>query len=109
MWDVPGGHVEPDESPEQCIIREMKEEMGIELEEFSLFCVREFVDRIEYTYWKEENLELEEIRLTEGQDLRWFSEQEAAGTALALGFNEIVAEFFEKSPFLPRQPRKKRS
>jgi 8-oxo-dGTP diphosphatase len=28
MWDVPGGHVEPDETPEECIVREMKEEMS---------------------------------------------------------------------------------
>ncbi|RJR35517.1 MAG: NUDIX domain-containing protein [Desulfobacteraceae bacterium] len=104
MWDVPGGHVERDETPEQCIVREMKEEMGIGLKGFFLFCVREFEDRIEYTYWKKENLRLEEIRLTEGQDLRWFSKEQAAGTKLALGFNEIVADFYEKAPFLARQP-----
>ncbi|RLC55082.1 MAG: NUDIX hydrolase, partial [Candidatus Cloacimonadota bacterium] len=26
MWDVPGGHVEENETPKECIIREMKEE-----------------------------------------------------------------------------------
>ena len=38
MWDVPGGHVEPDETPEECIIREIKEEMNIDLLDFQLLC-----------------------------------------------------------------------
>lgn len=29
QWGLPGGHVEPDESPEQAIQREVKEELGI--------------------------------------------------------------------------------
>ena len=31
MWDIPGGHVEDGETPEQCIVREMKEEMDLTL------------------------------------------------------------------------------
>lgn len=30
----------------------------------------------------------------EGQRLKWFTQQEAANTELAYGFNEIVEEFF---------------
>ena len=56
MWDVPGGHVEENETPDKCIIREMKEEMNLELHEFKIFCQKEFNDRIEYTFWKEINV-----------------------------------------------------
>jgi 8-oxo-dGTP diphosphatase len=100
MWDVPGGHVEPDETPEACIVREMQEEMELELENFSLFSVMEFPDRIEYTFWKKNNLDIERITLHEGQCLKWFDQKEIEETELALGFNEILSSFFIEAPFL---------
>ena len=100
MWDVPGGHVEAGESPEKCIIREMKEEMDLVLDEFELFSKIEFEDRIEYTFWARADLDIDEIQLTEGQKLKWFTRNEAKQTQLAYGFNEIVEKFYSKTPFL---------
>ena len=100
MWDIPGGHVDDGEAPEQCIVREMKEEMDLNLEEFELFSIMEFVDRIEYTFWKKANLDIEKINLHEGQQIKWFTEFEANNKKLAYGFNEIVDDFFKKFPFI---------
>jgi 8-oxo-dGTP diphosphatase len=93
------GHIENGETPEQCIVREMKEEMDLNLEGFQLLSVMEFIDRIEYTFWKKANLDIDKINLHEGQKLKWFTEFEARNTKLAYGFNEIVDDFFKKSPF----------
>jgi len=96
MWDLPGGHVEAGESAEACIIREMQEEMGLALKDFTLASVMEFEDRIEHTFWKRENLDIDSIQLQEGQGLKWFSRKEAARIKLAYGFNEIIEDFFSR-------------
>ena len=99
MWDVPGGHVERSESPAKCIVREMKEEMNLTLDKFEYFSEIEFEDRIEYTFWARADFETGQIELTEGQKLKWFTEDEAKRTTLAYGFNEIVARFYREAPF----------
>ena len=100
MWDVPGGHVEENEHPEKCIIREMKEEIDLDLYEFDLFSKIEFEDRIEYTFWARADFDIDEIELTEGQKLKWFTKDEAKQTQLAYGFNQIVERFYNQTPFL---------
>ncbi len=93
-WDVPGGHVEDGETPEECIIREMKEEMDLDLQDFEFFSEQEFSDRIEYTYWARAQFAIDEIDLREGQRLQWFTWSQVRRTELAYGFNQILKEFF---------------
>jgi len=76
---------------------EMKEEMDLDLEDFQLLSVMEFVDRVEYTFWKKMNLDIESINLHEGQKLKWFTKSEVRNTKLANGFNEIIDDFFKKA------------
>ncbi|MCK5099031.1 MAG: NUDIX hydrolase [Desulfobacteraceae bacterium] len=96
MWDIPGGHVEKDETPKQCIVREMKEEMGLDLQDFREFNIVEFSDRVEYVFWKKENLDISKIELTEGQYLKWFTEDDIRNTNLACGFNQVAQDFFKQ-------------
>lgn len=108
MWDVPGGHVEKNETPEECIVREMEEEMGLTLKGFHPFSVTEFPDRIEHMFWKRIQLDIKKIQLTEGQRLRWFSREEIERTELACGFNGILASFFDEAPFEQKRQKKER-
>ena len=99
MWDLPGGLVERGESPHQAIVRDMQEEMGLRLEDVRLFRVYDLPDRMEHCFWQPIELDLARINLTEGQRLEWFTENRAAQTELAFGFNPIVADFFSHCPF----------
>jgi mutator protein MutT len=49
-WELPGGRLEPDETPEQCVIREIKEELNI-------FCsVKKLVDVWVYKVFSDRNV-----------------------------------------------------
>lgn len=43
-WSYPGGRLEPGETPEQAVVREAREEAGVEIEVGPLLCTREWPD-----------------------------------------------------------------
>src|SRR5579859_5489557 len=73
MWGLPGGHIEEGETPNQCIIREMKEELGIEFDPVSFVTAAQWSFGFEYTFWARANFEIKDITLTEGQAIGWFT------------------------------------
>jgi 8-oxo-dGTP diphosphatase len=95
MWDIPGGHVETGETPEETIVREMMEEIETDVSTSIRHSVYDFPDRIEYLFLMDFETEAESITLHEGQCLRWFAESEIPWDNLAFGFDLVLADFFE--------------
>ena len=76
--EFPGGKVEPDETPEQAIVREIREELDTEIE------VERYIDTIEYDYPKFHlkmhcyfcSLVTEAVHLNEHEAARWLENDE---------------------------------
>jgi len=73
-WIGVGGKFEKDESPEECVLREVKEETGLTLKMYKLRCIVTYVSKdyeTEYMYvFTSNEFEGEQIECTEG-DLEW--------------------------------------
>jgi 8-oxo-dGTP diphosphatase len=100
MWALPGGYIEPGETPEQCIFREMVEELGVELEGLELFVEAQRSYGFEHTFWSKTSFRVEDIVLTEGQAIQWFPFEEIENMKLGYEDNIILKDFFKKYPSL---------
>jgi 8-oxo-dGTP diphosphatase len=95
MWDIPGGMVEENETPEQTIRREMEEEMEInDLGEIKLFKVFASKNLTDYIFSKRMDIIPEEINLHEGQKIKYFNREQIKNIQLAFNYNVVLDEFF---------------
>lgn len=78
LWEFPGGKIEPNETKEDAIIREIKEEMDIDIE------TKKFIDQKVFNY-PEKDINLiaieckqisGDIKLNEHEDFKWVSKSE---------------------------------
>jgi len=85
-WQLVGGGIEKDETPEQGLIREVKEEASYDLEEFKLITKTKRVlgeDVWVYVAFVDKNEESKfSLGPGEGQEIRWFTIDEALAIKL---------------------------
>lgn len=78
MWEFPGGKIEPGETPQQALVREILEELATEIK------VGELIDTVEYDY-PDFHLSMDcfwcevisgDLVLLEAQEARWLTKDE---------------------------------
>jgi 8-oxo-dGTP diphosphatase len=97
-WDLIGGHVEEGETPEEALVREVKEELDIDLKEYAFYKKYECLtgdayENIKYIYSGKINLPIEEITLLEGVRPQFFTREKIANVKFANILKSIVMEY----------------
>jgi len=97
-WDLIGGHLEEGETPEEALVREVKEELDIELKDFKFFKEYECLEgdaypNIKYIYSGKINIPADEITLLEGDYAKYFKREEVPSLKFANILRSIVVEY----------------
>ncbi|MBQ6877281.1 MAG: (deoxy)nucleoside triphosphate pyrophosphohydrolase [Oscillospiraceae bacterium] len=78
LWEFPGGKIEPGETPEEAIIREIREELSVDIETFGIFCEYSFSypEKDIYFYFIRAKILSGEIFPTFHTEIKWLSPAE---------------------------------
>ncbi|WP_317232807.1 NUDIX hydrolase [Clavibacter capsici] len=100
MWAIPGGMLEPGETPLACVVREVEEELGARIPpaEVTHLLTRTRSYGIEHTFTARLDVAAEDIRLTEGQRVAWFPVAEAIAMELAYEDADVLREVAGRLP-----------
>jgi len=106
VWDFPGGHVEKDETDTVALIRELREELAIEILETQDFPVaRLSFNDFAMTIWlvTEWSGSTINAQSDEHDEIGWFSEEAALGLDLAdKTYRSLIAKIFEQRAAVER-------
>jgi 8-oxo-dGTP diphosphatase len=99
-WDFFGGHLEDGETPEEALVREVKEELGVELKRWQFFRTYECLQgdaypNVKHFYWAKIDKTADELTLYEGQRLRSIEPYERNGMKFANVLGEILEDFIQ--------------
>lgn len=103
-WDLFGGHVDPDETVEEALVRELKEELNLDLKAYQFFRkyeVRDLngeSDNDKFVFYAPLSQSLEDLTLYEGERLAYYTREEIPSVNFANMLGKIVQEYMESVP-----------
>ncbi|WP_413164014.1 NUDIX hydrolase [Capilliphycus salinus ALCB114379] len=109
VWGLFGGHIEPEETPEIAVKREIIEEIGYEISEISSFNCYPDKNVIRHVFYAPLNVDISQLVLNEGWDMGLLSPEEIrqgqaysekAGMVRSIGrpHQNILLNFIEQKP-----------
>jgi 8-oxo-dGTP diphosphatase len=99
-WDLIGGHIEEGETPDEALVREVKEELGMDLKNYKFYKTFECITgdayaNLKYIYTGKINIPIEEITLYEGVRAQYFSREEIPDVKFANILKSIVLDYIQ--------------
>jgi 8-oxo-dGTP diphosphatase len=99
-WDLIGGHVEEGETPEEALVREIKEELDIEIGNYKFYkkfeCLTgDAFENVKYIYTGRINIPIEEITLLEGERAQYFRPDEIPDLKFANIIKSVVMDYID--------------
>ena len=103
LWCTFGGAVEPGETPEQALKRELKEELGIDITEPEFLTVIETVaeddpgETVQLHYFLVRRWKGEIVNKSEHSEIRWFSMEELENLDMGWAGKAVMKQYMTRS------------
>jgi len=97
-WELPGGKLEVGESPESCVVREIAEELGLDVEVVGIldswvYEITPAVRVLIVTYGCQERVQRQAVLSHEHKQLGWFPLQAVPDLPMPEGYKQSIAHW----------------